>query len=109
MVTYYRCQAKMPPRRFEEDRMSGWIDDLAEALQVDPLTADEMDRLLHIARDVAHRVERKGTPLASFLLGMHVARRTTDGSPRALALNDAIGLTEAVLPVAPEQPAAEQP
>ncbi len=29
-----------------------------------------------VARDVAHRVERKDTPLAAFLLGMHVARRT---------------------------------
>ena len=50
--------------------MSGWIDDLAGALDLDPLTASETDRLLRMARDVAHRVERKGTPLASFLLGM---------------------------------------
>ena len=62
--------------------MSGWIDDLAGALEVDPLTTSEADRLLRMARDVAHRVERKGTPLASFLLGMHVARRTADGSDR---------------------------
>lgn len=84
--------------------MSGWIDDLADALQVDRLTTSETDRLLRIARDVAHRVERKGTPLASFLLGMHVARRTTAGSPRAVALDDAIALAEARLPPASEQP-----
>jgi hypothetical protein len=84
--------------------MSGWIDDLAEALEVDPLTPSETDRLLRIARDVAHRVERKGTPLASFLLGIHVARRTADGSPRAVALDDTIALAEALLPPAAAQP-----
>ena len=84
--------------------MSGWIDDLAEALEVDPLTDPETDRLLRIARDVAHRVERKGAPLASFLLGMHVARRTADGSPRDVALDEAIALAEALLPPPPEQP-----
>jgi Domain of unknown function (DUF6457) len=84
--------------------MSGWIDDLAETLEVDPLTTSETDRLLRIARDVAHRVERKGTPLASFLLGMHVARRTADGSLRADALDDAIALAEALLPPEPGRP-----
>jgi hypothetical protein len=84
--------------------MSGWIDDLAEALEVGPLTASETDRLLRIAREVAHRVERKGAPLASFLVGMHVARRTADASARAAAFDDAISLTEALLPPASEQP-----
>ena len=84
--------------------MSGWIDDLAGALDLDPLTASEADRLLRMARDVAHRVERKGAPLASFLLGMHVARRTADGSARASALDEAIAAAEALLPPAPEEP-----
>ena len=83
--------------------MSGWIDDLAETLEVDPLTTSEADRLLRIARDVAHRVERKGTPLAAFLLGMHVAARTADGSPRSLAIDDAIGMTAALLPPADDE------
>ena len=81
--------------------MGGWIDDLAEALEIDPLTTSETDRLLLIARDVAHRVERKDTPLAAFLLGMHVARRTADGSARAVALDDTIAQAEALLPPAP--------
>jgi hypothetical protein len=85
-------------------RMSVWIEDLAVAFQLDPLTDTETERLLRIARDVAHRVERKGTPLAAFLLGMEVARRTADGSPRAHALDEAIGFTEALLPDTPEQP-----
>ena len=84
--------------------MSGWIDDLAGALDLYPLTASEADRLLRMARDVAHRVERKGAPLASFLLGMHVARRTADGSPRATALDEAIASAEALLPPAPDEP-----
>ena len=84
--------------------MSGWIDDLAGALEVDTLSASETERLLRLARDVAHRIERKGTPLASFLLGMHVGGRTADGSPRAVVLDDAIALAEALLPPAPEQP-----
>ena len=84
--------------------MSGWIDDLAGALDLDPLTGSEADRLLRMARDVAHRVERKGAPLASFLLGMHVARRTADGSPRAAALDEAIASAEALLPPAPDEP-----
>lgn len=84
--------------------MSGWIDDLAETLEVDALTPSETNHLLRIARDVAHRVERKGTPLAAFLLGMHVSRRTADGSTRQVAIDDAIALTEALLPPPPEQP-----
>lgn len=84
--------------------MDTWIEDLAAALALVPLSEEEADRLLRIARDVAHRVERKGTPLASFLLGMHVARRTADGSPRDVALDEAITLAEALLPPVPEQP-----
>lgn len=83
--------------------MSGWIDDLAGALDLDPLTPSETDRLLRIARDVAHRVERKGAPLASFLLGMCVARRTADGTARASVLAGAIAAAEALLPAAPEE------
>jgi hypothetical protein len=83
--------------------MSGWIDDLAGALDLDPLTTSEADRLLRMARDVAHRVERKGAPLASFLLGMHVARRTADGSARASALDEAIASAEALLPLSPSE------
>mgnify|MGYP003694715563 CR=1 FL=1 len=47
--------------------MSDWIDELAEALGVEALTAAETDHILRVARDVAHRVERRDTPLASFL------------------------------------------
>ena len=62
--------------------MSDWIDELAQGLGVEGPTAAETDHILRVARDVAHRVERKDTPLASFLIGMHVARRTADGTAR---------------------------
>jgi hypothetical protein len=84
--------------------MSGWIDDLAEALEVEALTASETGHILRVARDVAHRVERKDTPLASFLLGMHVARRTAAGTARAIALDEAIALADSLLPAAPAPP-----
>ena len=84
--------------------MDTWIDELAVALALEPLSPEEADQLLRMARDVAHRVERKGAPLASFLLGMHVARRTADGSARASALDEVIASAEALLPLAPEEP-----
>ena len=84
--------------------MSDWIDELAEALGVEPLTDAETGHILRVARDVAHRVERRDTPLASFLIGMRVARRTADGTARDITLDDAIAVTDALLPPAPERP-----
>jgi uncharacterized protein DUF6457 len=84
--------------------MSGWIDELAGVLEVEALTASETGHILRVARDVAHRVERKETPLASFLLGMHVARRTAEGTAREHALDDAIAIADSLLPPEPERP-----
>jgi hypothetical protein len=84
--------------------MSDWIDELAEALGVQALTTEETGHILRVARDVAHRVERRETPLAAFLIGMRVARRTADGTARDIALDDAIGLTDSLLPPASERP-----
>lgn len=53
-----------------------WIDDLADALDLDHLSSEEAEALLDTARDVAHRVERKVTPLSTFLMGMAVGRGT---------------------------------
>ena len=78
--------------------MAEWIDDLATAFELEPLSDRESDGLLRIARDVAHRVERKDTPLAAFLLGMHVAAGADGGSPRAEALDTAIAEIQALLP-----------
>jgi len=78
--------------------MAEWIDDLATAFGLEPLSDRESEELLRIARDVAHRVERKDTPLAAFLLGMHVAARPGDGSSRAETLGAAVAEIQALLP-----------
>ena len=62
--------------------MDAWIDRLAAALGEDPLTDAETTRLLGSARDVAHRVERRITPLAAFLLGTATGRRLAGGASR---------------------------
>jgi hypothetical protein len=82
--------------------MSKWIDDLAETFALEPLSIEETDRLLLVARDVAHRVERKETPLAAFLMGMDVASRVAGGTSRDVAINDSIVAVEALLPAGPD-------
>jgi hypothetical protein len=82
----------------EEERAMQWIDQLAGVLGAEPLSEDEIDRLLSVARDVAHGVERKITPLASFLLGMNVERRMGDGGSRSEAMDAAIEELRATLP-----------
>jgi hypothetical protein len=78
--------------------MAEWIDELARAFGLEPLSDRESEELLRIARDVAHGVERKDTPLAAFLLGMHVAERVEDGPARSERLGDAIAEVQALLP-----------
>jgi uncharacterized protein DUF6457 len=82
--------------------MEGWIDELAEALGEEALTREEASDLLGAARDVAHRVERKITPLAAFLLGSSVGRATSAGATRAEALRRALETTGRLLPAEPE-------
>ena len=67
---------------------TGWIDSL-EGLGEPPISAQETDRLLRISRDVAHRVERKATPLAAFLAGVAVGSGVARGSGREAAFDDA--------------------
>ena len=82
--------------------MEGWIDRLAEGLGDDPLTREEVNDLLAAAREVAHRVERKITPLATFLLGSSVGRAMREGATRDEALRSALETTEALLPARPD-------
>lgn len=81
--------------------MEGWIDELATALGERTLSHEETDRLLGVARDVAHRVERKITPLAAFLIGSAVGRRMASGTSREDALAAALRTVEALLPEPP--------
>ena len=76
------------------------LDDMARALGVAPLHAEEMRLLLDATRNVAHAGERRHAPLAAFLLGVAVG-----ASPdRAVELTAAVSRLLAVLPV--EGPAA---
>jgi hypothetical protein len=74
------------------------LDQLASAQGTPALSEAEVETLLGVARDVAHRVERKVTPLAAFLLGMAVERRIADGASRGPALEDAVAALEGLLP-----------
>lgn len=58
--------------------MEAWLDGLADALGVERLSEEQIEQLLGIARDVAHGVERKATPLATFLLGAAAERAGFD-------------------------------
>lgn len=75
-----------------------WIDELAGAMGAAPLSESEVERLLQVARDVAHGVERKVTPLATFLLGMNVQRRMQRGETRAAVVDTAIADLRATFP-----------
>jgi hypothetical protein len=81
--------------------MDAWIDELAEALGEDQLTDEQTDRLLRSSREVAHRVERKTTPLAAFLVGSAAGRRIEQGVSRDEALSAALEALESVLPPPP--------
>jgi hypothetical protein len=78
--------------------MDAWIDQLAEALGEDTLSERETAQLLTVARDVAHRVERRITPLTTFLLGSAVGRSMAGGAPRRRALEAAMDTLRSLLP-----------
>jgi Domain of unknown function (DUF6457) len=78
--------------------MDDWIDRLAAALGEEALSQDETTQLLGVARDVAHRVERKVTPLAAFLLGSAVGGDVSAGAPRSEAIEAALETLRSALP-----------
>jgi hypothetical protein len=84
--------------------MSEWEDRLAAALGEDPLSPQELGMVLKLARDVAHGVERKLAPVASYLVGVHAGRLAAAGGARADGLRAADGTAREILP-APESAA----
>jgi hypothetical protein len=78
--------------------MDSWIDELARTVGEEPLTATETTRLLDAARDVAHRVERKTTPLSAFVIGCAVGRKLARGADRTETLSATLRQLEAALP-----------
>jgi Domain of unknown function (DUF6457) len=81
--------------------MEAWIDQLAEALGEDTLSPRETAALLEAARDVAHRVERRITPLSTFLLGIAAGRSQAGGASRSDALQAGLDTVRSLLPDAP--------
>ena len=77
-----------------------WLDQLATTFGVDPLGPNETNDLLDAARDVAHGVERKITPLASFLLGVQVQAKIAGGASREDALAETLAELRRTLPPA---------
>ena len=78
--------------------MDNWLDELARGLGEEPLTSAETTRLLDAGRDVAHRVERKMTPLSAFVMGCAVGRKLADKADRAGAIDEVLNQLEAALP-----------
>ena len=76
--------------------MDPWLDELAEALGVEPLGREQTGEILKVSREVAHGVERMYAPLASFLL-----RASAAGAPRDEAFRAAVGRLRANIPEAP--------
>ena len=83
-----------------------WLDRLAESLGEEPLTGQESDRLLRASREVAHRVERRATPLAAFLVGVAVGRDVAEGASRESAFDAAL---DAILVRLPEEATSPPP
>lgn len=78
--------------------MSEWTDRLARTLGVAPIDASLEGPLLDASREIAHRVERKDTPLSTYLLGVAAGARIADGSDPADALREVVDALLASLP-----------
>jgi hypothetical protein len=74
--------------------MTSWIDELAHGMGIDPPSPPESERLLRASREVAHRVERRITPLSTFVLGMGLATRMAQGESREEAFDRVLGSLE---------------
>ena len=59
-----------------------WVDRLAVELHLEALSAHENEHLLSVSREVAHRVERKATPLAMYVIGLSVGSQMADRHAR---------------------------
>jgi hypothetical protein len=78
-----------------------WVNGLATELRLGVLSKHETDHVLSAAREVAHRVERKATPLAMYVVGLAVGRQLADRG-RDEAIEDVIHTLLMRLPEVPE-------
>ncbi len=75
------------------------LDRLSASLGDPPLERQEIGRLLRLARGVARASDRKLAPLTTFVAGVHVGRRLTEGASREEAQREVV---EAIREIAPE-------
>jgi Domain of unknown function (DUF6457) len=78
--------------------VDNWLDELARTVGEEPLTPEETTQLLDAARDVAHRVERKMTPLSTFVIGCAVGRQLASGADRTESIAATLRQLQATLP-----------
>jgi hypothetical protein len=81
--------------------MEDWIDLFADALGQERISPKDMGALLKMSREVAHGVERKYAPLATYLAGVHVGHRAAAGEAPGEALRRAIDEALALIPEEP--------
>jgi hypothetical protein len=81
-----------------EVAMSEWTDRLATALEVTSLDAGQEASILKASREIAHRVERRDTPLSTYLLGVAVGQRGSDPAALKQVLDAALALLPPEVP-----------
>ncbi len=78
--------------------MSEWTDMLAARLSVTSLDEGEEQALLDAAREIAHRRERKDTPLSAYLVGVASGVKIAAGTAPSEAFTEAMAALATLLP-----------
>lgn len=68
-----------------------WVDKVCDELNIDEDV--DIDELLDLARDVAHGVERRAAPIATFLVGLAAGR-----ADNVESVEDAVDRVRALVP-----------
>jgi hypothetical protein len=99
-----------------EDEVGDWLDSYAQALagqlgdaQPEPTAPTAREKLLLLARLVAHGTERKNAPLATYVAGRYVATRAAQGVDAEQATGEALEAARAMLSDRPQGGATEEP
>jgi hypothetical protein len=73
-----------------------WPERYSAALELE-LTAEEVETILDLARDVAHATERRFAPVSTYVTGKYVARRVAAGASATDALGEAAAIARELL------------
>jgi len=75
----------------EKDLAIGWTERVAAALEVPPMSGEQLEAVLKLAGDVAHgTAQRSFAPLTTFLAGLYAAR-CEDGTEALEVVRDLVG------------------